>query len=246
MGYIGFPVGLAGKESACNVGDLGSIPGLGRSPGEVNGYPLQYSGLEKNSVDNISPWGCKELDMTERLSHWVIEFQFHLLDLHWVHLIFNLFLLIQVKRTKLFLWVTHAGLPSAQMTIHAGKGTERSHKCLSHILCVFNITMPLPEILLWGHILADTLSPGNKLEDSVWLKASCATSQSWSLLICKITGGIKRKKKEHGLGRQSQILTAYYWAKNVYSILYNIYWYIWNAKKKDSNGCYGNYCYSIC
>ena len=41
-----------GEESACNVGDLGSIPGLGRSPGEKNGYPLQYSGLE-NSMDCI-------------------------------------------------------------------------------------------------------------------------------------------------------------------------------------------------
>ena len=40
----------AGKESPCNVGDLGSIPGLGRSPGEGKGYPLQYSGLE-NSMD---------------------------------------------------------------------------------------------------------------------------------------------------------------------------------------------------
>ena len=40
-----FPAGSAGKESACNVGHLGSIPGLGRSPGEGNGYPLQYSGL---------------------------------------------------------------------------------------------------------------------------------------------------------------------------------------------------------
>ena len=38
------------KESACNVGDLGSVPGLGRSPGEGNGYPLQYSHLE-NSMD---------------------------------------------------------------------------------------------------------------------------------------------------------------------------------------------------
>ena len=42
----GFPGGSAGKESACNVGDLGLIPRLGRSPGEGNGYPLQYSGLE--------------------------------------------------------------------------------------------------------------------------------------------------------------------------------------------------------
>ena len=47
---LGFPGGSDGKESVCNVGDLGSISGLGRSPGEGNGYPLQYSGLE-NSMD---------------------------------------------------------------------------------------------------------------------------------------------------------------------------------------------------
>ena len=46
----GFPGGSAGKESACNAGDLGSIPGLGRSPGEGKGYPPQYSGLE-NPMD---------------------------------------------------------------------------------------------------------------------------------------------------------------------------------------------------
>ena len=48
--FLGFPCSLAGKESTCNAGDLGSIPGLGRSPGEGKGYPLQYSGLE-NSMD---------------------------------------------------------------------------------------------------------------------------------------------------------------------------------------------------
>ena len=48
--FLGFPCGSAGKEFACNVGDLGSIPTLGRSPGEGNGYPLQYSGLE-NAMD---------------------------------------------------------------------------------------------------------------------------------------------------------------------------------------------------
>ena len=53
----GFPCGSAGKESACNVGDLGSIPRLGRSPGKGKGYSLQYSGL-----------GSKESDTTERLS----------------------------------------------------------------------------------------------------------------------------------------------------------------------------------
>ena len=49
---MGFSCASAGKESTCNVGDLGSTPGMGRSPGEGNDYPLQYSGLE-NSMDCI-------------------------------------------------------------------------------------------------------------------------------------------------------------------------------------------------
>ena len=49
---MGFPGGLAGKESVCNVGDLGLILGLGRSPGEGKGNPLQCSGLQ-NSMDCI-------------------------------------------------------------------------------------------------------------------------------------------------------------------------------------------------
>ena len=67
----GFPGGSDGKESACNVGDLGSIPGLGRSPGEGNGNPLHYSCLE-NSMDRGAWWatahgGLKESDATEQL-----------------------------------------------------------------------------------------------------------------------------------------------------------------------------------
>ena len=67
----GFPGGLYGKVSACNVGDPGLIPALGRPPGEENGNPLQYSCLD-NSMDRgvwlgYSPCGCKELDMTEQL-----------------------------------------------------------------------------------------------------------------------------------------------------------------------------------
>ena len=53
LGHLGLTPGLAGsagKVSTCNAGDLASIPGLGRSPGEGKGYPLQYSGLE-NSMD---------------------------------------------------------------------------------------------------------------------------------------------------------------------------------------------------
>ena len=64
----GFPDSSVGKESACNVGDLGSIPRLGRSPGEGKGYPLQYSCLE-NSIDRGAWWAIvhgvtKELDTT--------------------------------------------------------------------------------------------------------------------------------------------------------------------------------------
>ena len=64
---MGFPGGSAGKEYAFNVGDLGSIPGLVRSPGEENGlptpvfWPEEFHGL-------YSSWGWKELDITEQLS----------------------------------------------------------------------------------------------------------------------------------------------------------------------------------
>ena len=64
---MGLPGGSDSKESACNVGDLGSIPGLARSPGEGKGYPLQNFGLE-NSMDKCSPGGHKEWDTTEELS----------------------------------------------------------------------------------------------------------------------------------------------------------------------------------
>ena len=52
---LGFLGGSDSKESTCNVGDLGLVPGLGRSPGKGNGYPLQYSGLE-NSMDRGTCW----------------------------------------------------------------------------------------------------------------------------------------------------------------------------------------------
>ena len=65
-----FPGGSDSKVSACNGGDPGSIPGLGKSPGEGNGNPLQYSCLENpmdRSLVGYSPWGRKELDTTEQL-----------------------------------------------------------------------------------------------------------------------------------------------------------------------------------
>ena len=98
MNCIQYPVinhcGSAGKESTCNVGDLGLVPGLGRSPGEGKGYPLQYSGLE-NSMDCMySPWGCKKSDTTEQLSlsnqpEWKgickEMYMYNWLTLQWIH-----------------------------------------------------------------------------------------------------------------------------------------------------------------
>ena len=64
--FLGFPCGSAGKESTCSAGGLGSIPGLGRSPGEGKGYPLQYSGLE-NSM------GCT-VHGSQRIRHNCVTF----------------------------------------------------------------------------------------------------------------------------------------------------------------------------
>ena len=64
----GLPGGSDGKESACNVGDWGSIPGSGRSSEEENGNPLQYSCLENpmdREPDGLQTWGGEESDMTE-------------------------------------------------------------------------------------------------------------------------------------------------------------------------------------
>ena len=65
--FLGFPYSSTDKESAWNVGDLGSIPGLGRSPGEGKGYQLQNPGME-NFVDCLVHGGPKQLDTTEQLN----------------------------------------------------------------------------------------------------------------------------------------------------------------------------------
>ena len=67
----GFPGGSNDKMSVCNAGDLGSIPGSGRSPGGGNGQPtpvlLPGKSHGQGSLVGYSPWGCKESDMTEQL-----------------------------------------------------------------------------------------------------------------------------------------------------------------------------------
>ena len=87
---MGFPGGSDGKESACNAGDLGPTPALGRSPGEGNSYPLHYSGLE-NAMDRGAWWATV---------HGVAKGQTQLSDFHFhVHVNINM---------KLDFWVCRA------------------------------------------------------------------------------------------------------------------------------------------
>ena len=95
LGFGGFPCGSAGKESACNAGDLGLIPGLGRSTGEGKGYPLQYSGLEK-SMDYTVLGVAKS---RTRLSN----FHFH----SFCYIFFFIITLFQCKKKK---FLTHHSL----------------------------------------------------------------------------------------------------------------------------------------
>ena len=81
-----------GKESACNVEDLGSIPGLGRSPGKGKGYPLQYSGLE-NSMDCIV--------------HGVAKSQTGLSDFHFHATLTLFFKLLQLFKDREFVYITY-------------------------------------------------------------------------------------------------------------------------------------------
>ena len=110
--FWGFPCGLAGKESACNVWDLGWIPGLGRCPREGKGYPLQYSRLEnsmepqrvghnwatslqdplekgKGTHSSILawriPWNCQELDTTEWLSSHFTSMPLHSVNITFIY-----------------------------------------------------------------------------------------------------------------------------------------------------------------
>ena len=79
--FLSFPGNSDGKESACNAGDLGSIPGLGRSPGEGDGTPLQYSCLE-NPMDGGAWWAAVHgvPKSQTRLSDFTFTFHFHVLE----------------------------------------------------------------------------------------------------------------------------------------------------------------------
>ena len=82
MYIMGFPGGSDGKESACNAGDLGSIPGLGRSPGGGHDNPIQYSCLEnpqgQRSLVGYCPWDCKSdmIGATQHAVHTDVHYRF--------------------------------------------------------------------------------------------------------------------------------------------------------------------------
>jgi len=79
---MGFPGGSDGKEFACNAGDLGSVPGLGRSPREGNGYPLQYSSLENcmdSTVHGVTKSQTRQSDFHFPI---LIKCVFHISEFH--------------------------------------------------------------------------------------------------------------------------------------------------------------------
>ena len=80
MCFMGFPGGSDGKESACNAGDVGSIPGPGRYPGEGNGNPLQYSCLG-NPMDREEPGGLQSMG-SQKSQTWLREQQQQLCFMH--------------------------------------------------------------------------------------------------------------------------------------------------------------------
>ena len=90
MQFKKFPSDWDGKESACSAGELGSIPGLGRSPGGRHGHPLQYSCLEnlhgQRSLASYRLWGRKESDTTE----WHRTQQAHTSN-EKVHIVFHIY-----------------------------------------------------------------------------------------------------------------------------------------------------------
>ena len=98
---MGFPGGSDSRESACNAGDLGSIPGLGRSPGEGNGNPLQYSCLE-NSIDRGAWWATVH-GVTEQW-YGLIPFSQQPVKLALLHILYK------ARSQAMLTWIQNLGL----------------------------------------------------------------------------------------------------------------------------------------
>ena len=90
--FLGFPCGSAGKESACSAGDLGLIPGLGRSPGEGKGYPLRYSGPE-NSMDCVAHGVAKSRTQLSNFNFHHIVAHFKKMFMLRIHILFKMIII---------------------------------------------------------------------------------------------------------------------------------------------------------
>ena len=143
----GFPYGSAGKESACNVGDLGFIPGLGRSPGEGKGHPLQYPGLE-NSMD------CRVHGVRSRTQ--LNDFHFHYYHIHYYisDIIVVILQCLCYNNTIIFsqpsILVSSAPAESTVDGKHAEKKLQKVPKnktSICHTLATVHILFTLPEAL---------------------------------------------------------------------------------------------------
>ena len=112
------------KESACSVGDLGSIPGLGRSPGEGNGYPFQYSGLEK-SMDREALWAIVR-GVTRSLTEHQVQQQ-NSIPFTWLYFPWSLYFTDRLRpHTLICLWPVHTTPHTSPMSA----GTVTVHPCI--------------------------------------------------------------------------------------------------------------------
>ena len=130
--FLGSPFDSDDKESACSTGDLGSVPGFRRSPGGGNGNPLQYSCLwnhmdsQRNTL-GYSPWGCKELDMTEWLS--IVQY-IHVWDIISLlaHSLFHLIRNIWMSEELLSRWLWHGANLTSPSKLESFWVTQKNEK----------------------------------------------------------------------------------------------------------------------
>ena len=149
---LGVPGGSDGRESACNTWDLGSIPGLGGSPGGGHGNPLHCSCLKnphgQRSLAGYHPWGCKELDTTEWLSTHIMEMVYR-----------NQYFYVRCPYHYWMVNFSISQLAEKQTDIHISKyilNTSVSvflsnYMCLYKAKCQFRLMFPTPIHLHMDH-----------------------------------------------------------------------------------------------
>ena len=137
---LGFPYDSDSKESACNEGYLGSIPGFRRSPGGENDNPLQYSCLwnpmdSQRSLVSYSPRGCKELDMTDRLRIVQYVYVWDVISLL-AHSLFHLIRNIWMSEELLSRWLWHGANLTSPSKLKSFWVTQEKEKTKENNTCL--------------------------------------------------------------------------------------------------------------